>query len=75
MLNTLQRDFLRKMYGPLTKQEVWRIRNDKESKKLHKTPDLVSDIERKRLEYLKDVISIDRKRLVTIFHKISPKVL
>jgi hypothetical protein len=49
-LNMWERKTLRKVYGPVTEQGVWRIRRNEELRKLYKAPDLVVDIKMKRLE-------------------------
>jgi hypothetical protein len=51
MLNTWERNILRVMYGPVTGQVVWGIRTNQELKELCKTPDLIVDIERRRLAW------------------------
>jgi hypothetical protein len=47
-LNMWERKILRKVYGPVTEQGVWRIRRN-ELRELYKTPDLVVDMKMKRL--------------------------
>jgi hypothetical protein len=49
-LNMWERKILRKVYGPVTEQVVWRIRRNEELRELYKAPDLVVDIKRKWLE-------------------------
>lgn len=46
MLSIWKRKIPRKVYGPVTEQEVWRIRTNQKMRELHKTPDLVAGIER-----------------------------
>jgi hypothetical protein len=41
---------LRKVYGRVNEQEVWRIRTNQELVGLETTPDMVADIKRKRFE-------------------------
>jgi hypothetical protein len=43
-LNMWERKILRKVYGPVTEQGVWRIRRNEELRQLYKAPDLVVDI-------------------------------
>jgi hypothetical protein len=38
MLIKWERGILRKVYGPITEQDVWRIRTNQEVKELYKTP-------------------------------------
>jgi hypothetical protein len=54
-----ERKTLRKVYGPVTEQGVWKIRRN-ELGELYKAPDLVVDINRKRLEWLGYVIRMDQ---------------
>jgi hypothetical protein len=43
-LNMWERKILRRVYGPVTEQGVWRIRRNEELRELYKAPDLVADI-------------------------------
>jgi hypothetical protein len=43
---------LRKVYGPVTGQCVWRVITRKQLKELYKAPDLLSDIERRKLDWI-----------------------
>jgi hypothetical protein len=47
--NMWERKILRKVYGPVTEQGVWKIRRNEELRDLYKAPDLVVDIKMKRL--------------------------
>jgi hypothetical protein len=51
-LNMWERNILRKVYGPVTEQGVWRIRRNEELRELYKALDFVVDMNRKRLEWL-----------------------
>jgi hypothetical protein len=44
-LNTWEKKMLRRIYGPVVEQGVWRIRNNQKNKELG----IVADIKRKRL--------------------------
>jgi hypothetical protein len=59
-LNMWERKILRKVHGPVTEQEVWRIKRNEELRELYKAPDLVVDIKRKQLEWLGHVIRMDQ---------------
>jgi hypothetical protein len=61
-LNMWERKILRKVYGPVTEQGMWRIRRNEELRELCKTPDLVVDINMKRMEWLGHVIRMDQRR-------------
>jgi hypothetical protein len=63
-LNMWERKILRKVYGPVTEREVWRIRRNEELRELYKAPDLVADINRKRQEWLGHVTRMDQRRFV-----------
>jgi hypothetical protein len=63
-LNMWERKILRKVYGPVTKQGVWRIRRNEELRDLYKAPDLVVDTKMKRPEWLGHVIRMDQRRVV-----------
>jgi hypothetical protein len=63
-LNMWERKILRKVYGPVTEQGIWRIRRNEELRELYKAPDLVVDIKRKRLEWLGHVTRMDQRRVV-----------
>jgi hypothetical protein len=45
-LSMWERKILRKVYGPVTEQGVWRIRRNEELRELYKAPDLVADIKK-----------------------------
>jgi hypothetical protein len=43
VLNPWVRKILRKLYGPVTEKEVWRIRTNQELKELHETTHFIED--------------------------------
>jgi hypothetical protein len=55
-----ERKILRKVYGPVTEQGVWRIRRNEELRELYKAPNLLVDIKIKWLEWLGHVIRMDK---------------
>jgi hypothetical protein len=64
-LNMWERKILSKVCGPVAEQGTWRIRRrHEELRELYKAPDLVADINRKRLEWLGHVIRMDQRRVV-----------
>jgi hypothetical protein len=63
-LNIWERKILRKVYGPVTEQGVWRIRRNEELRELIKAPELVADINRKQLKWLGHVTRMDQRRVV-----------
>lgn len=52
-----------KVYEPVTEKGILRIRANQEPKELYKTPDLVADIKRWRLEWLWHVIKMYQIRV------------
>jgi hypothetical protein len=58
-LLTWERKILRKIYGPESKQGVWRIRNNLEIQNMYKSPDIVTEIKVRRLEWLGHVVKIE----------------
>jgi hypothetical protein len=49
-LMTWERMILRKIYGPKCEQKVWRIRSNLELQNMYKSPDIMTEIEVRRLE-------------------------
>jgi hypothetical protein len=47
VLNIWEREILRKVYGPVVDQGIWKTTTNPEPKETHKTPVLVADIKRK----------------------------
>jgi hypothetical protein len=72
-LNMWERKILRKVYGPGTEQGAWRTRRNEELRELCKTPDLVVDINMKRMEWLGHVTLMDQRRVVKITFEIMPE--
>jgi hypothetical protein len=54
------------MCGPVTEQGVWRKGSDQE-------PDLVMDIKRRKLKFLKHVIRVDQARVTTNIFENKPE--
>ncbi|KAJ9583487.1 hypothetical protein L9F63_022168 [Diploptera punctata] len=52
---------LRKIYGAVQEQDVWRIRMNQELKELYKDLDLVRYIRRKRLELVGHVLRMEQE--------------
>jgi hypothetical protein len=57
-LITWERKIARKIYGPKCAQGVWRIRSNSELQNSCKSPDIVTEIKIRRLEWLEHVIRI-----------------
>lgn len=65
---------LRNVCGSVTAQEAWRIRIYEEVMELYKTPDLVTDSKRIRLECLGLIVRLNQMRIVKKFFIVSQKV-
>jgi hypothetical protein len=50
---------LRKIYGPKSEQGVWRIRSNLEIQNMYKSPDIVTEIKVRRLEWLEHVVRME----------------
>jgi len=46
----------------MVQQEIWRIRTNQESTELHKDPEIVADIKKKRLEWIGHVVRMNQER-------------
>jgi hypothetical protein len=44
ILSTWRRKILRRIYGPMVQQGIWRIRINQQLRKLHKYPDIGANI-------------------------------
>ena len=64
MLMTWERKILRKIYGPTKENGWWRIKTNEELMTKYKTPDTVSIIEIRRLEWLGHVVRMNETRSV-----------
>jgi hypothetical protein len=59
MLMTWERKILRKIYGPTKENGRWRIKMNEELMTKYKTPDIVSIIKIRRLEWLGHVVRMN----------------
>ena len=64
MLMTGKRKILSKIYGPTKENGWWRIKTNEELMTKYKTPDIVSIIKIRRLEWLGHVIRMNETRSV-----------
>jgi hypothetical protein len=62
-LMTWERKILRKIYGPKCEQRVWRIRTNLELQNVYRSPDIVTEIQVRRLEWLGHIIRMDGARM------------
>jgi hypothetical protein len=56
---TWERKILRKIYGLRSEQGVWRIRSNLEIQNMYKSPDIVTEIKVRRLEWLRHVVRME----------------
>jgi hypothetical protein len=68
-----ERKILRKMYGPKCEQGVWRIRSDLEIQNMYKSPDIVTEIEVRRLECLGHVVRMEDTGLPKMVFNAKPE--
>ena len=59
MLMTWQRKILRKIYGQTKENGLWRIKTNEELMTKYKTPDIVSIMKIRRLEWLGQVVRMN----------------
>jgi hypothetical protein len=62
-LMTWERKVLRKIYGPKCEQGVWRIRTNLELQNVYRSPDIVTEIKVRKLEWLGHIITMDGARM------------
>jgi hypothetical protein len=74
VFNMQERKVLRKVYGPVTEQGVWRIRTIQELNELYKIVALLRDIKRRRLKWVGHMIRMIKQGWTRTFLKVSQKV-
>ena len=75
MINTFERKILRRIYGPINENGVWRIRNNNELKQLYRTPNLDIIIRLKRLQWAGHVYRMQDQRIPKIKGTGTPHIL
>jgi hypothetical protein len=55
---------LRRIYGPVVEQGMWRIRSNQEMRNVYKDLNMVTDIKGKRLEWIGHVVRMDQGVIV-----------
>jgi hypothetical protein len=63
-LGTGEGKILTRMYGLVVQQGIWRIRTNEELWELFEDSDIVADIKRKRMEWLRHLRRMDHGRVV-----------
>jgi hypothetical protein len=66
-LKTWERRILRKIYGPEIRTRVWRKRSNVEIQNMYKSPDIVTEIKVRRLEWLGHVRMEDTRLPKMVF--------
>jgi hypothetical protein len=69
MLNTFERNILRKIYGPTYDNRHWIIKINSELESKYKSQDIVSLIKVRRLEWLRHVIMDETRTVKKIFEE------
>jgi hypothetical protein len=70
---TWERKILRKIYGPKIAGGVWRIRSNLEIQNMYKSPDIVTEIKVRRLEWLGHVVRMEDTRIPKMVFNAKPK--
>jgi hypothetical protein len=73
-LNTWERKTLRRKYGPVLEQGIWRIRSNQKLWDIYKGLDTIADMKKKRLEWIGRVVRLDQGRAVRKIFESKPKV-
>jgi hypothetical protein len=71
--STWERKILRKIYGPKYEQGVCRIRSNLEIQNMYKSPDIVTEIKVRRLEWLGRVVRTEDARLPKMVFNAKPE--
>jgi hypothetical protein len=72
-LMTCERKILRKIYGPKCEQGEWRIRSNLQIQNMYKSPDIVTEIKVRRLEWLGHVVRMEDNRLPKMVFNAKPE--
>jgi hypothetical protein len=72
-LMTWERKILRKIYGQKSEQGIWRIRSNLEIQNMYKSPDIVTEIKVRRLEWLGHVVRMQDTRLPKMVLNAKPE--
>jgi hypothetical protein len=70
---TWERKILRKIYGPKIERGVWKIRRNLETQNMYKSPDIVTEIKVRRLEWLGHVVRMEDTRIPKMVFNAKPK--
>ena len=64
---------IKKIYGPVAEQGMWRIRNNRELSGLHSDQDITADVTKERLEWIGHVVRMDKGRPVKKILEMKPE--
>lgn len=72
-LNTLERKMLRRIFGQVVEQVMWRKRTAQEFRELYKDIDIVADIKGKRLEWTENLVRMDHGMAIKRMFESKPE--
>jgi hypothetical protein len=72
-LRTWERKVLRKIYGPMYDNGIWRIRTNKELMTLYQELDIVAEIKKARLRWLGHVERTSEDRVIKTLYMSKPE--
>jgi hypothetical protein len=72
-LRTWERKVLRKIYGPVYENGIWRIRTNKELMALYQELDTVTEIKKARLKWLGHVERMSEDRVIKKLYMSKPE--
>jgi hypothetical protein len=72
-LHTWDRRILRRTYGLVVEQTIWRIRSNQELRKPHKDLDIVADIKKEAFEWIGHLVRMDQGRAVKKIFESEPE--
>jgi hypothetical protein len=68
VIGSFERKILRRNYGPIKENGIWRIRYHKELYKLYKEPEISVTIKLKRFQWAGHVQRMDKERIPKIYY-------
>jgi hypothetical protein len=72
-VNTWARRILRRLYGLVVEQVVWRIRTNEKLRKLYKYIDIVADIKKNVSKWLEHLVRVVRGKIVKKIFESKPE--
>jgi hypothetical protein len=71
-LSTWMRKILRRTYRPVVEQGMWRIRTNQDLRELCKDLNIVTNIKKKKLEWIEHLVKMDQGWTVTKIFESKP---